>query len=129
MDETTIETKRTGVEGVEPTAKNALALVRKVLEEGEMDGVYLWHILTALRGPDAEGSTDLKLLTTARIRHAVLGYWGPSKVGAIVRGEAIDMRVLDAEGVSVHFANHIRHAVRACEALGYKIHEKRELSS
>ena len=39
----------------------------------ETEQVDMWAILTALRGPDKSGNSEIKILTTARIRGELFG--------------------------------------------------------
>lgn len=80
---------------------------------------YLWDIITALRGPDAEDSSELKKAFTGRVR-AIVGITAdnkprgltvtPSPVGFSLDDEATDC-------IDAHFAEHIRRAVTAILAI------------
>jgi hypothetical protein len=54
--------------GAEMTDREVLDLVVQRLNAANCQD--LWHILSALRGPDG-GTEDLKLLSTARLRHEI----------------------------------------------------------
>lgn len=89
----------------------------------------MWHILSALRGPDEEGvSWDVKDATTAVIRYHSLGI-APHYLGAIVyedTEEFCNIRKSDIDGAGGNYAggSHFqRHIYLAFEALGLKLRE------
>jgi hypothetical protein len=95
----------------------------------------LWAILSALRGPDESGASELKYRTTVALRSAAfpktanLAY--PYANGAEFGTVGMDLPHIVHEnlirsphaltipdGTHVHFLNHVRDAVRALETLG-----------
>lgn len=86
----------------------------------------LWHILTALRGPD-NGDEELKNLTTARLR-GFLGFihWSiSSNTEPLTAGERARRDEL-LEKCEYHFLKHWKQAVEAVRELyGYDL-EKEE---
>jgi len=101
--------------------KKWIDYTKKALE-GE-EGIPIWSIMTAMRGPDDENYT-LKKETTARIRFAVFGRAphdggvldGTPKyncIGADVNGDGGYCHITENNDLYSHFGKHIRHAYDA----------------
>jgi hypothetical protein len=96
--------------------------------------IYLWDILTSLRGPDSE-HFQLKALTTARLRAIV---FPNTDIGMAFRKPLHEFELKerdkllfgdlneeesDALGASTHFSYHFQGAMEAAKALGYDVPE------
>lgn len=83
---------------------------------GEQERKMLWHVLTAMRGPDSENDT-LKEATTAVIRAAALPNLALHGGGIIAEGNVparlAQLANYTGERDSWHFADHIRLAAGA----------------
>jgi hypothetical protein len=113
-----------------PTVRQTLDTVVRVLNGP--NGRQLWHILTALRGPD-NGSISLKSTTTAEIRGAIgiKGFFTGAvctnygAFGKDIQGEPVNIRdtifqkLRDQYDVESHFAYHYAEALIALKQLGY----------
>jgi hypothetical protein len=108
-------------------AIEALKAVVEVLNHDDDDSRLLWHILTALRGPD-NSDKNLKEATTARLRHAIgikhcPRYCGPHRPygsnGALLSTEPLpsssDVYETVLQSAGSHFANHILKAIITIE--------------
>jgi len=96
-------------------AKIALLAVRRAFRKGP--NPYLWNILSALRGPDHEGSYDTKLVTTAIIRSRLLGKDVGRNTGVVFNSSDTHAEDRRSLSMSIHF---LRHARYAFDALGLK---------
>lgn len=111
----------------EPWMKE-LKRIMKFLHRDDDQSKNLWHVLTALRGPD-EGSFDVKDATTAVLRHALgLRYddngavTGPdSEFFAQERGRIFHEFTLPTSG---HFRKHMRDAFNALNMGLYNVNDK-----
>lgn len=108
--------KRRRAQRNQSTATDALKVIRKVMQTyytGEAR--KLWDILTALRGPDNQ-DIELKLATTAVIRHAVYGYVNHGGTAAPDNSIRCAYRAkLDEAGYTKdtdHFINHAKDAFK-----------------
>lgn len=86
----------------------------------DMVDEHLWNVLSALRGPD-DSNSDLKWVTTARVRH-ILGI-SPGL------GLAVNSTPEPAAGIgeflaSMHFIHHWQAAMQSLKALGYEVTEE-----
>ena len=87
--------------------------VVRVVNSGGAESGDLWHILTALRGPDSD-ELELKMRTTARIRGAIG-----------LTSETFVVSAKPPEGLSPdtftfgHFHHHHNSAIEALQRLGY----------
>lgn len=92
-----------------------------------LDGLRLWFILTALRGPD-NGDPALKSATTEVIRFAVFGRDTMNEVGAAASPDcemkAAYRRTLNAG--SDHFQEHARSAFRVLGLKWDKVNEQKD---
>lgn len=118
--------------GVLPSVKEVLDLVVAILNG--QNGRQLWHILTALRGPD-NGNPGLKDKTTAEVRGAlgIKGYYTGAVVhtsgafGKDTPGGDVDfkngvfeqLRKTFGWTLEHHFAYHYVDALVALKQLGY----------
>lgn len=99
-------------------------LNRSNFKGGNDGGNLLWHVLTALRGPDS-GSDVLKEFTTAKVRAAIgIKPTGHNRAGAIVgvRPTTLPSAVPYNEKhgeISYHFNAHFSKAVEALKVLGF----------
>jgi len=122
-------------------AKKLIDCLVKFLSKNDEAGRDLWHVLTALRGPDCDhgggratggGQRGLKESTTARIRYAI-GMRGGFAGGAQVSDNPIvaaplSFDTFDVSVASYHFRNHYDSAVFALERLGYLKGEKKDVA-
>jgi hypothetical protein len=84
----------------------------------------LWAILSALRGPDESGASELKYRTTVALRSAAFPktanlaypYANGAEFGTV--GMSLPDIALEPYTDHYHFLNHVRDAVRALETLG-----------
>lgn len=110
--------------------KEAKAVLRKVvsvLNRGGQGSSDLWHILTALRGPDNDNTSGLKEAATARIR----GFIGlkpyNTSFGAIIQDTPLaDYRRIQRDdylsSANGHFRSHYNRAVASIQDLyGYDL--------
>jgi len=108
--------------------RKLLTQIVKISSRGNHDHYAraLWHVLTALRGPDSNDEF-LKRETTAKIRYAIgirLGFaCGP----IVVEGIPKLPRGLPTTPEDNHFQDHVAFAIEALEKLGY-IHDDEEQS-
>lgn len=79
----------------------------------------VWHILTALRGPDAD-DYEIKGRTTARLRSAVCGRFAMVCGGTTDEGPVVMYRE-DMMEVGSHFYDHMEMAVKAARKHGYEV--------
>lgn len=104
--------------------REILDLVSKIgdLKTSDYDkNVFLWNILTSLRGPDADikKSRTLKYETTAKLR-AVVCPTLSLNVGANVNRDCLEKGNFDDSLCfpdSHHFINHFNNAVRAIQKI------------
>jgi hypothetical protein len=118
----------------EPTQRD----VRKVLDQivailntKTVASANLWHILTALRGPDSDYSFNLKDWTTGRVRAAIGLRFGAGS-GAIVTNKKLDLKDIESRDEKEckhegghHFWGHYNQAVNAIQDI-YKYDLKKE---
>lgn len=118
--------------------KKLLKDIVAFLNTDSYDSAYLWHILTALRGPDTDrpGVVGIKDNTTARIRGAIgirtervfgasINYAVPQYKLVLDKNSGFyitDTQYVDTTGF--HFMQHYHNALTALIALGYVDKEK-----
>jgi hypothetical protein len=114
-------------------ARKAIDHVVKVLNGGGNESRLLWHVLTALRGPDNDDNS-VKHRSTTHLRgaiglkhydgfiRAVVSHGKPRRFSdaneRFSREAGIFVEVLDAH-VQYHFRSHFDLAVEALEELDY----------
>lgn len=113
-------------------ARKAIDHVVKVLNGGGNESRLLWHVLTALRGPDNDDDI-VKLRSTARLRgaiglvsvgrdgfvSAVVAYDKPRRFHPIQDSDEDTSFVGPNAFVPLHFRRHFNLGVAALEELDY----------
>ena len=107
-------------------ARKAIDHVVKVLNGGGNESRLLWHVLTALRGPDNDDDI-VKLHSTARLRgaiglsfvSAVVSHDKPRRFHPIQDSDEDTSFVGPNAFVPLHFRSHFNLGVAALEELDY----------
>jgi hypothetical protein len=109
------------------TALEALSIIRKFLSKNNYESYKLWHILTALRGPDYLEDGDkgeVKGATTEVIRHFAVGDSNCECIGSLSGKDNAKKAGLRKQLANTdHFW---AHAKLAFVALGLKWEKKNE---
>ena len=112
-------------------AREVLNIVVNALNQGGEGARNLWGVLSALRGPDADGSYTLKSVTTTRVRGQI-GLKPYNGIYAITVSPLPQIerltRTNELAKATWHFQKHYESAVYAIQKLfGYDLHNEKEI--
>lgn len=104
---------------MDPEVRKVLDLIDDALVAGDTASDQLWHVLTALRGPDS-GNNDLKAMTTTHVRMTAFPKFFEAQqsgsiasVMATIVGQRMDQNQMYYCNSDDHFLTHIYYAFKA----------------